>query len=99
MKMGCQGFSIAGPRALLSLRGEDCRNRPLRRRQPSIRTRHRPRLRCTEPGPNGSLGSRPTGQQGVTGSIVDAQLGSVTYHADRNRPAGFGVSRYCRVTV
>ena len=35
------------------------------------------------PTPDGFLGSRPMGQQGVTGSIVDAQVGSVTHQARR----------------
>src|SRR5215831_12099103 len=49
--------------------------------------------------PHGFLGSRPTGQHGVTGAIVDAQRGSVTHQPETRRPAGFGVRRNRRVMV
>jgi hypothetical protein len=49
--------------------------------------------------PHGFLGSEPTGQDGVTGAIVDAQVGSVTHQTEVRRPEGIGVSRNRRVMV
>src|SRR5262245_8895601 len=49
--------------------------------------------------PHGFLGSWPTGQHGVPGAIVDAQMGSLTHQRVARRPAGFGVSRNRRVVV
>ncbi len=49
--------------------------------------------------PHGFLGSRPTGQHGVTGAVVEAQMGSPTHQAESRRPADLGVSRKRRVMV